>query len=281
MKKRLYLIPLLIFVLAALFTIGVSAAPTVSVEDTAWGSDFTVTLSQGSGNYTYNTEAATLKEGTLGEDDTLVFTCRSDIPSGTYELLYLDGTCVASFTVYEMGDANMDGKVNTRDAVLVKQSIVGMTELSNVQKAYADVVADGKINTRDVVLTLQDIVGMDVVLDDRVAVTFLDKEGSVYAIRSVKKGGALTVLPETPASAPAGYESYWNLSGIDLSAVTADITVPYAEKTLEYTVTYHLDGGKNGTGNPTSYTVESATKALAGVSGRTVSAPPFFTLRMA
>ncbi|MBE7083555.1 MAG: hypothetical protein E7373_03000 [Clostridiales bacterium] len=63
---------------------------------------------------------------------------------------------------YSMGDANLDGNVNTRDVVLIKQSIVGLTELTDKQKVFADVYADGQINTRDVVLIQQSIVGMDV-----------------------------------------------------------------------------------------------------------------------
>lgn len=76
--------------------------------------------------------------------------------------LFVLGASGASASEYKMGDVNMDGAVNTRDVVLVKQSIVGMTELTDEQKAYADVYDDGTntINTRDVVLILQYIVGV-------------------------------------------------------------------------------------------------------------------------
>ena len=80
----------------------------------------------------------------------------------------------ASATEYEMGDANMDGDVNTRDVVLIKQSIVGMAELSDKQKYYADAYDDGTgiINARDVVLILQYIVGMDVKLGHTHTLTY-------------------------------------------------------------------------------------------------------------
>ena len=67
-----------------------------------------------------------------------------------------------TFVEYAMGDVNLDGVVNTRDVVLIKQAIVGLTELEDRQKVFADVYADGVINTRDVVLVQQYIVGMDV-----------------------------------------------------------------------------------------------------------------------
>ena len=76
----------------------------------------------------------------------------------TTSIAYADETPLE----YSMGDANLDGNVNTRDVVLIKQSIVGLTELNDKQKVFADVYADGQINTRDVVLIQQSIVGMDV-----------------------------------------------------------------------------------------------------------------------
>lgn len=170
----------------------------------------------------------------------------------------------ASSGDYEMGDANMDGAINTRDVVLMKQSIVGITTLTEEQKQYADVIADGNVNTRDVVLVLQHIVGMDVELDGRVTVTFLNKDGSVYASHKVAKGSAFTEIPPVPTNQVSeGYEAYWNMTGVNLSAVNNDITIPYAEKLTNYTVTYHLDGGENDQSNPLSFTVETATKVLA------------------
>ena len=264
MKKRIWLFPLLLFVLATLFALGTAASTTpprtVAVEDTAWGEDFTVTLPDGEGNYTYNTEAVTLKEGILGEDDVLVFTCRDDIPSGTHELLFLDGACVASFQLYEMGDVNMDGAITVRDAVLIKQAVIGTRDMTAAQAAYADVFTDGKLTVRDAVLLLQDIIGLDVELDDRVSVAFLDKDGSVYTSYSVRKLGALTVLPQLPIY--EGYECAWDFTNIDLSAITRDVVVPCAATASPYTVTYHLDGGSH-TGNPTTFTVESQTVTLA------------------
>ncbi len=61
---------------------------------------------------------------------------------------------------YAMGDANLDGKVNSRDAVLIKQFVIGLTELSEKQKLFADVNGDGKVNSRDAVKIQQFIIGM-------------------------------------------------------------------------------------------------------------------------
>ncbi len=151
----------------------------------------------------------------------------------------------APLVIYEMGDANMDGEVNARDAVLIQQHIVKMITLRDEQLAYANVYADETLSARDAVLIKQAIVKMPVALDERVAITFLNKDGSVYAVRSVKRGCALSVLPTPPsASAPQGYEAYWDLTETDLSKITEAVTVPYAERRLAYTVSFLDERGE-------------------------------------
>lgn len=74
---------------------------------------------------------------------------------------------------YQMGDVNGDGKVNSRDALMIKQFVVKMIELTEEQKVYAnvyyDVDSDGNpnINSRDAMLLQQFIVKMDVTLGGR------------------------------------------------------------------------------------------------------------------
>ncbi|MCD7769222.1 MAG: dockerin type I domain-containing protein, partial [Oscillospiraceae bacterium] len=59
---------------------------------------------------------------------------------------------------YTLGDVNGDGKINTRDIILVSQYLAGLAELS-VEKA-ADVNVDGRINTRDLILISQYVAGL-------------------------------------------------------------------------------------------------------------------------
>ena len=57
------------------------------------------------------------------------------------------------------GDVNCDGKVNSRDALMVLQLNAGlMSGLPCIQNA--DVSQDGRINARDAALTLQFHVGL-------------------------------------------------------------------------------------------------------------------------
>ena len=106
---------------------------------------------------------------------TLTFKTDDDLTAGTYNFLFADASedvtgDFAQMVIYQLGDVNMDGVINSRDALMMKQAVVMMIELTDVQKAYADVYVDGNgdINSRDVMLLQQFIVHLDVVLGGKV-----------------------------------------------------------------------------------------------------------------
>lgn len=73
---------------------------------------------------------------------------------------------IDAYTTYEinlvdkiMGDVNFDTYVNSTDALLVLQHIVGMIKLTAKQLAVADMNSDSKINSTDALLMLQKAVG--------------------------------------------------------------------------------------------------------------------------
>ena len=167
MKKKFLLFALMLLSVVLLLTVGASAAEEEAALKITPGRTVRVTLPEGVGNYTYNEEIVVLKGFSTDENGvtTLLFGCKADIPMGTYDLLYLDGESSMGISVYGMGDTNMDGDVTARDVVLMKQAIVGMTELSNTQRVFSNVHdEDDDVTARDVVLVLQHIVGMDVTL---------------------------------------------------------------------------------------------------------------------
>lgn len=61
---------------------------------------------------------------------------------------------------YAIGDANMDGKVNIRDATLIQKYLAKMLSLSDEQKDYADFDLNGKVNVRDVTAIQKKIAGI-------------------------------------------------------------------------------------------------------------------------
>lgn len=58
----------------------------------------------------------------------------------------------------QKGDANKDGKINSADALLILQYVVG--QKSSIDKDLADVNSDGKINSNDALQVLQIVVGV-------------------------------------------------------------------------------------------------------------------------
>ena len=81
-------------------------------------------------------------------------------------------------------------------------------------------------------------------------------------------------------------------TGTGLSGNTANVTIPTGSTgnreytanytPITYTITYNLNGGTNGAGNPTSYTVESATITLADATktGGSYDNGAWFTARL-
>ena len=63
------------------------------------------------------------------------------------------------------GDASGDGKIDSRDAVVIKKYVVGFTGFA-IDLEASDVNADGKVDTRDAVKILKKIVGFDVTLGE-------------------------------------------------------------------------------------------------------------------
>ena len=85
-----------------------------------------------------------------------------DSPSNTkiFELPEIAYTPAVPVTY---GDANGDGKIDSRDAVLIKKYIAGFTGFT-IDLEASDVNADGKVDTRDAVKILKKIAGFDVTL---------------------------------------------------------------------------------------------------------------------
>ncbi|MBQ8400021.1 MAG: hypothetical protein IJX08_08690, partial [Clostridia bacterium] len=168
------------------------------------GIDFNTTLSiQGTDikntiiKITFDHEIATLKSITLPEQVKLVeqgedyltievlsaednakvsvaditFSASEGITTGNYAFLNAtsDDLIESDFqevNIYDTGDLNGDGKVNTRDLAMLRQYVVGMIVLDDAQLAYANVYKDfdennkPKVNTRDIGILQQFIVGL-------------------------------------------------------------------------------------------------------------------------
>ena len=83
---------------------------------------------------------------------------------------------------FEIGDVNMDGKINSRDALLIQQHAVKLITLTEEQLYYADTLVDGKINSRDALLIQQYAVKMDVTLGESASPKTAEPAGNTRAL---------------------------------------------------------------------------------------------------
>ena len=257
MKKKLLFLAFLVFALSLVLTVGVSASETedLTALKITPGRTVSVTLPEGVGNYTYNEDIVILKGFSTNEEGetTLLFACKADIPMGTYDLLYINGESSMGISVYGMGDANMDGDVSARDVVLIKQAIVGMTELSGTQRVFSNVYdEDDEVNTRDAVLVLQHIVGMDVTL------------GTPDGDSAVCSGASLSIIDgylyATYLDAPDTPINLGKVKGEDGVGI-ASIEKTSTEGLVDtYTITY-TDG------TTTTFTVTNGAQGIQGIQG--------------
>ena len=89
----------------------------------------------------------------------------------------MNAVCQNGFLIFETGhfstssddvtygDANGDGKIDSRDAVVIKKYVAGFTGFA-IDLEASDVNADGKVDTRDAVKILKKKVGFDVTLGE-------------------------------------------------------------------------------------------------------------------
>jgi hypothetical protein len=164
----------------------------------------------------------------------ITFKTSDYLSSGSHDFLGIDlismeSSAFTALTIYEMGDVNLDGKINSRDVTMIKQYVVKMITLSDVQKAYANVYVDtdkegnANISSRDAVLIQQHVVHMDVELGDRKSVEFIyNDSGDETKIYSVREGATLHSIP----SVPEGYA--WSESIKEF--ILPDFSVIYSDK---------------------------------------------------
>ena len=233
-----------------------SAAVTLTKKEVCKDNGGTVEVNEKDGKL-YISYSATENQTTKINIVDLTFHVNDDLAAGNYSFISLDSSetnnassetesgnandyklkqSFTDMTIYQYGDADLNGKIQSRDVTYLKQYVVKLRDLSDISKiysnAYLDFEDDGttpKINSRDAGIIQQKVVKMDVTLGNRVNVTFYDKEGQVYASKSIKKGSALNNIPDMPVL--QGYEEYkWSLDPnnyveVDFTTINSDTDV--------------------------------------------------------
>ena len=155
---------------------------------------------------------------------------RVDDLTGAYEDVTVTAS-IPALVLYEMGDVNLDKKVNTRDVSILKRHLTYLATspvLTDFHLRIADAEKDGTVNMRDVARIMRRCAYyMDDVYGDRLNIYFYNADGSQFAIKSVVYGGDLTRPPTVPTL--ENYEDgRWSASPDsyvvpDLTDITADL----------------------------------------------------------
>ena len=85
--------------------------------------------------------------------------------TGHFSTYLVTETNIKTVSEITYGDANGDGKIDSRDAVVIKKYVAGFTGFA-IDLEASDVNADGKVDTRDAVKILKKIAGFDVTLGE-------------------------------------------------------------------------------------------------------------------
>lgn len=99
-----------------------------------------------------------LKEGSVSvvsKDENIAFTENNGVYSFT---MPTDSVMINAEFLFP-GDINLDGEINTADALLALQAAVGKVHFDEKQQSIADVNQDGSVSTGDALLILQMAVG--------------------------------------------------------------------------------------------------------------------------
>lgn len=80
------------------------------------------------------------------------------VATGSKLKITADSKTLAEYTISVKGDTDMNGKVNSTDALVVLQYAVGITTLGPARRLSGDMTGDGKINSTDALAILQFVV---------------------------------------------------------------------------------------------------------------------------
>jgi uncharacterized repeat protein (TIGR02543 family) len=112
--------------------------------------------------------------------------------------------------IFKYGDVNTDGNVSIADVTYLRQYLVKMRELSELQIAQSDAYYDGVTNIFDAVM-IQQSLAYELLLGNRVNITFYNRDAQKIMTKSVVVGNDLVRVPNVPLA--DGYSNgRWSLS---------------------------------------------------------------------
>ena len=174
-----------------------------------------------------------LRENEVNNLIELIFVTSTYAPVGESEFINVFGEDLfdpklGTITIFQMGDVNMDGRVNTVDAAMIQRYAVKKLDLNEVQKVYGNVNGDTnqdgtlKLNTVDAAMIQRFAVKKIDTLGNRITVTFSDGEAEERI--SLVVGSTLSDL-FTPGDGYAWSLEEKSLVPVNFSTLTEDTIV--------------------------------------------------------
>ncbi len=152
----------------------------------------------------------------------------------------------AKLDIYNIGDVNLSHNISVADVTYLRQHLAEIRTLSDYQLSLADAYYDTRVSISDAMRIQQYLADKTMPMGNRNNVTFLDKDGKVWRVKSVVYGQNLTAIPALPEY--SGYHGgVWSLSsdeiiGSDFQNITEGVTVyPIYKKDASQAVTFYKE----------------------------------------
>ena len=178
--------------------------------------DMTVTEKDGAVHISYTRTSANLTKRT--DLAVLTFTVDENVGPERYDFLRVDEdyqseahtmmdgelyalpmeTEFAPLNIYNFGDVDLSHTVSIADVTYLRQHLAEIRMLSDYQLGRADAYYDTEVSIADAVRIQQYLADKSMLLGNRVNVTFMDKDGSPYRVKSVVQGSGLASIPALP-----------------------------------------------------------------------------------
>ena len=171
---------------------------------------------------------------------------------------------LASGLEYQMGDVNMDGIVNQKDAALILNSAAQLETLTTEQKKLADINGDNIISANDSGIIMQMLGGNDTVLEMTYINLFSELNSSIiYAGDTIEPGENTTYFlwlyldEKTPNQAQKTYF----VGNLDIQGEFIPNNIPFSESSRSTIIT------NVKAGNGSEYKVGSTKEVNLGTYG--------------
>jgi len=223
-----------------------------------------ITCKDGAVHISYTRTSSNLTKKT--DLATLTFIVNENVGPDSYDFLQLDEnyqheahtmidgdlfvlpmeTEFAPLDIFNFGDVDLSHKVSIADVTYLRQHLAEIRTLSDYQLSLSDAYYDEEVSIADAVRIQQYLADKNMLLGNRVIVTFLNKDQQVYRVKSVAFGGSLSTIPPMPEYS-GYYGGVWStdpdeIVGTDFQNLEDALTV-YAiyKKDASAAITFYKD----------------------------------------